>query len=428
MKKHLLFLSVIFLILTGACQMPNNSTDHKVETIDKEHEKTINQLLGFFDKNAYDPEIETYYSEIDNDGQVVSKKVYNVALSRLIYGLSYSSIINTSHLDQAQKAIDFQVNNLTGKDSVGNYFISYFDVQSDDSDQSTDLDIWQQAYGLCGLSEFYRNHPSDELLAIIHRFHDAFVHRFHDKIHGGFYGNYNTKTGRISGSKSLQSLVYPITAYMENLWLADSLNRNKYEPYLKENLSIAYEKAWNEELGWVNIKFDDSWNVCEHQSDKKVCFNVSPGHNFQFASLLLRTKYWDFLTAKEQGKYEDLGIEILSNTLNKPIYPASNLSQGFFSEINPITNKVIDDRKTWWQHCEALIAFSLAGEKFEIKLIELEKFYFNAFTDTDKGGEYFYLDRNNVPQIDELKGNIGKSTYHTIEMIRFLNMNKSVHH
>ena len=103
------------------------------------------------------------------------------------------------------------------------------------------------------------------------------------------YAKDNKNTGQISGSKSLQALLYPITAYMENLWLADSLHKAKYELYLKENINLAYKNGWDDKRGWVTIKFDDSWTSCKHKSVENICFTVNPGHNFQFASVLLRT-------------------------------------------------------------------------------------------------------------------------------------------
>jgi len=418
MKKILIFNLLILII---SCKYSNNLHRNKATVFGEKHEKAINNLLAFFQKNAYKADLEVYFSDIDNIGQIVSNKVYNVALSRLIYGFSFASAIDNSNLNKAKNAANFQMNNLIGQDSIGSYFISFIDVPSYTIDSSLNMDIWQQGYGLCGLSELYRNDGEADLLSKIHRYHNDFVKRFHDDINGGFYGNYNNKDGKVSGSKSLQSLMYPITAYMENLWSADAANRNKYEPYLKENLRIAYDSGWNRKLGWVNIKFDDAWQPCEHPSAEKPCFTVAPGHNFQFASLLLRTKNWDFLTPEEQTKYQKLGIEILTTTLKKQIYPKDNLSQGFYSEVNPVNNKIIDKRKTWWQHCEALIALSLADRKFEKELKELEQFYFNSFPDKENGGEFFYIDENNIPQADEKKGNIGKSTYHTVEMIRFLN-------
>lgn len=413
MKKIPLYI-VIILSLFVSCKEAK-----KVNTKFKSQEKHIAHLLNFFTTNAYQTELGTYYSEISNEGEVISSKVFNVALSRLIYGLSYATVIDASNLKKAQESADFQYNKLVLEDSLGTYFASFFDLKTNTADSSLNLDIWQQAYGLCGLSELYRNSPNDDLLARIHQYHDSFVKRFHDDRKGGFYGNYENNE-KVAGSKTLQSLIYPITAYMENLWSVDVDNRPKYESYLKENIRIAFENGWNKDLGWVNIKFDDDWNPCQHPSLDSTCFNVTPGHNFQFASVFLRARNWSFLTKNEQQQYRKLGMDVISATLNKQIFPKNDLSQGFYSEVNPVTNKVIDKRKTWWQHCEALIALSLVDDKFKEKSENLEKFYFNTFPDKNNGGEFFFVDENNVPQVDELKGSIGKSAYHTIEMIKFL--------
>jgi len=407
---------LLLAILVGSC-LGTSIIDKSKSSLD---ELRIKNLIEFFNTNSYQSDIKTFYSEIDNSGQIVSKKIYNVALSRLIYGLSYASKFDNSYLNKAKNSVAFQLDKLTANDSIGNYFISYYDIETNEFPKTTEVDIWQQAYGLCGLSELYRNDPSDKLLSVIHKFHDDFVSRFHDEINGGLYGNYNLKNGQVAGSKSLQALVYPITAYMENLWLADIPNRSKYEPYLIENLEIAYKNGWDDDLGWVNLKFDDEWTPCINKSKESLCSSVSPGHNFQFASLLLRTDKWTFLTPDTQNNYHDLGIKILKRTLKKPIYAAADLSQGFYSEINPVTDEVTDYKKTWWQHCEALIALSLAEGQFKNELTELSLFYFENFSDVKNGGEYFSLDKNNEPQVEELKGSIGKSAYHTIEMIRYL--------
>lgn len=414
MKGKIIYIA-LFIIALVSCKETSNIDKSTIQ-----HEKEVQALLNFFISNAYATGDETFYSEINNKGELVSKKVFNVALSRLIYGLSYSSIVEPSHLEKAKNAANFQIEKLIAKDPLDTYFISFYDLNSNTPDSSLSLDIWQQAYGLCGLSELYRNSPSEELLSKIHQFHNSFIKRFHDEQHGGFYGNYENNE-KVTGSKTLQALIYPVTAYMENLWQVDSKNRSKYEPYLKENIRIAFENGWNKDLGWVNIKFDDQWNPCVHPSPDSTCFNVTPGHNFQYASVFLRAKSWDFLTKKEQAKFYNFGIEVLETTLNKSIFPEKDLSQGFYSEVNPMTNEIVDNRKTWWQHCEALIALSMAGDKFEEKLEYLKTFYFNTFPDMENGGEFFYLNEKNTPQSDELKGSIGKSAYHTIEMIKYLN-------
>jgi len=413
--NRILFYIFVILSLFISCKMSKKTIKDTII-----HEEKIEKLLKFFNENAYQEIEGTYYSDVDNEGKVVSDKVFNVALSRLIYGLSYAKVVDVSNLAKAEKAADFQMNKLIIKDSLNTYFASFFDLKTNKADSSKNLDIWQQAYGLCGLSELYRNSPSKDLLNKIHQLHDSFVETFHDSKKGGFYGNY-ADNAQVEGSKTLQALIYPITAYMENLWSIDVENKNKYEPYLKENIQIAFDKGWHQQLGWVNIKFDDNWNPCQHSSPDSICFKVTPGHNFQYASIFLRAKDWDFLTKKEQLKYQEFGIDVLNTTLEKSIFPKKDLSQGFYSEVNPVNNEVTDKRKTWWQHCEALIALSLADGKFKEKAKNLENFYFNTFTDKENGGEFFLVNELNIPQTDELKGSIGKSAYHTIEMIKFLN-------
>ncbi|MCG8476404.1 MAG: AGE family epimerase/isomerase [Cytophagales bacterium] len=367
--------------------------------------------------------MKTYYSDLDNEGKLISKKVYNVALSRLVYGLAYSSNFFPENLDRAKKAAAFQLKHLAESNTTLPYFHSF--VENGKKDQPAQVDIWQQAYGLCGLTELYRNAPDDRLLEDIHRFHDAFVKKFKDEKNGGFFSEYSFENGQVSGSKTLQALMYPITAYMHNLWTVDVGNRNKYEPVLKENLLLAKEIAWNGERGWVNVKFDDHWNACPSADEKNPCFTVTPGHNFQLASAFLRAKDMKIFSEKDRKEFEKLGIEIIEKTLQKnSIFFAENLSQGFVSEVNPITNAVLDDRKTWWQHCEAIIALSLCGEKYRKEIDQLKSFFFKSFPDFENGGEYFFIDKNNQAITKELKGSIGKSSYHTVEMIRYLMENE----
>lgn len=417
--KYLLIASLFLLFTT--CNEVNKEKDTNNMT-KEQYTSAIENLIDFFDKNAYDSDLKTYYSEIDNTGKRVSEKIYTVALSRLIYALSYSSQIYPQNLQKAQNAANFQLSNMIGNDSVGKYFIS--NIEGAVKDSSEDLDIWQQAYGLCGLSELYRNTSDSALLKEIHELHDAFIIRFKDKKNGGFYGNYNMQTGQIPGSKSLQSLMYPITSYMANLWLADSANRDKYEPVILENLSIIDSVARNEESNWVNVKFDDQWKVCEHENPEKTCFTVTPGHNFQLASLYLRTKTWPFISQNKREEYAKKGRLIIANTLKNPVISES-INNGFCSEVNPVTNTIVNQQKDWWQHCEAILALSMLQPEYKQEMLALEEFFFANFTDTINGGEYFHINADNIPVTNAPKGSIGKSAYHTVEMIRFILENQN---
>jgi len=298
-------------------------------------------------------------------------------------------------------------------DKDGAYYIP--ELSHGQYEQPQSFDIWQQAYGACGLTELYRHTQDRALLTSIHQLNSALIKRFQDKKSGGFYGEYKLDEGQVSGSKTIQSLMYPITALMSNLWLADSENRAIYEPIIKENLSIAYRCVWNDSLKWVNTRFDDNWNPVRGNDDV-----VSPGHNFQFAALLLRSKAWTFIPEEQREAYAVLGKTIVRETLAKKIWDKDQINQGFWEAINPHTNAIISKNKSWWQHCEALIALSFLKDEYDPEFKALHDFYFATFSDSSRGGEWAKVDEENKPVV-EPKGQKGKSVYHHIEMIRFIN-------
>ncbi|WP_161636284.1 AGE family epimerase/isomerase [Saccharicrinis fermentans] len=376
-------------------------------------DSSIKNSISFFDQ-AYDNERGVYLSEVDFYGSTLSSKIHTVALSRIIYGLAYSSQYFPENMNRAESCARFQLTRMLGRDSVGPYFIP--EVGDGKISQPESLDIWQQAYGLCGLTELYRSGKNDKLLTEIHHLNKAFIERFRDKENGGFYGEYNFNSGGVSGTKTIQSLMYPITAYMANLWFADKSNRIEYEGIIKEHLSIAYSKVWNDSMGWVNTKFDDKWKPMTEASEKAW---VTPGHNFQLAALMLRSSKWPFISAENQMKYEKMGTSILKETLRKDIWINDSITNGFYGGINPLTNKVLDKNCSWWQHCEALIALSLCPE-FKEEFESIKEFYFDSFVDVKNGGEIANIDLEGKPII-EPKGQKGKSVYHHIEMLRMLN-------
>ncbi|WNJ17798.1 AGE family epimerase/isomerase [Pontibacter sp. G13] len=378
----------------------------------------LDNLFGFFDDHAYDPQRQAYWSDLDNAGQVMSEQIFTVATSRLVYGLAYAGQWDSLRLAKSEALAEFQLNHLIGLNEQGPYAYSF--VHGDSPDSAASLDVWQQAYAMCGLTELYRQNQDPALIAQVRVMHDAFVGRFADSLNGGFWGNADLHQGPVSGSKSLQSLMYPLTAYLANLWLADETRREDYESILARNLELLAEGGWNEELGWVNVKFQDDWTPCASSDSANPCAMVTPGHNFQLAALLLRASEWPFIQEVQQTEYHGLGISILRRTLQHPIFDPQGIGQGFYSEVNPISGSVTDTRKTWWQHAEAIIALTLAGEAFQTEQQALLDFFWEHFPDRELGGEYFFLTKDNQPIRTEWKGSIGKSTYHTVEMVRFL--------
>lgn len=408
------------LILTGTLCVLSLSSFADISTAiekDSQYAPILNQLFSFFDRNAYDTKNGVYWSEVDNDGNPVSNKVYNVALSRMIYGLAYSHQLAPENLPRAKKLAQFQLNHLVvshNKDTALPYFKSFVEVGLKDTTVNTPdaVDIWQQSYGLNGLSELYRQTKEPTLLSKIHRLHDAFVSRFHDPNNGGFWADVPLNGKAKPSRKSLQSLMYPLTAYMLNLWQADKIHGHKYQEHIVENIELLYQYGWNTETAWVNVNFDKDWQLSGSNN------RVLAGHNFQLAALLQRAAELPFVDVSQSQRWRKRAQVIVDKTMTKPIF-SDKTKASFYSAYNLEDNSVIDSRKAWWQHAEAVIALSL-DKRYPDELNNIKTFFLQHFIDRSKGGEFFYLDQDNHPQTEELKGSIGKSAYHTTEMFRYL--------
>ena len=421
MLKHFLMIIVVSQALV-ACSTPNTSANTAQNFADHDrinrHLRNMKGSIDFIKKHAYSAEERTFYSDIDNYGNITSNKVYLVSLSRTIYALAYSSTYFPENLALAKQAAQFLKQRLIHHAEGETYFITEFDVTNTlatNINNTTQLDIWQQAYGLVGLVELYRHWPNPELLATIEQMHNAFIKRFSDRKHGGFYGNVHLVNGADISSKTLQSTIYPVTAYMNNLWLA-SPTPNKYESTLAQQAEFAFQYLWNAEKGWVNVKLQANWNTCKNSRGES--FSVAPGHNFQLAWLLMNTQNWRFLAPEQREKYTQLGKHIVTTTLAKPIWDGA-VNKGFFAAYNPANSERLSDEKTWWQHSEALIALSFY-ERDGPELRALLDFFENHFIDHVNGGEFFHIDNNNQPITTHAKSSLGKSAYHTVEMYRYL--------
>jgi len=382
----------------------------------------VENSIMFFNKNAYSNEFKTYFSEVDTNGNVTSDNIHLVALSRLIYALEYASKFDSKYEERAVDASKFFLSHMIVKDSIGNYFNETVSTANEALDQKS-LGIWQQSYGLCGLVAIYRLTKDEKTLKIIHQVFDGYIKRFHDEQSLGFVGSYSFADGSQFNDKSLQSILYPLSAALFYLWEIDIDNRDKYEPFIKENTALLLDKSWNPDLGWVNLKFDSEWNLCGKVNNTEPCYNVSPGHNFQLSWVLLKLSNFSFLEDKTRTRCKELGNSILENTMKKSIW-AKEVSNGFVSEINPANNTIISKQKTWWQHAEAITALSYAKEKYSNEFKMLLNFFTTNFVDFKNGNEHFCLNEDNSPVLDKPKGSMGKSSYHITEMIYYMNQNQ----
>ncbi|MEL6674654.1 MAG: AGE family epimerase/isomerase [Bacteroidota bacterium] len=371
----------------------------------------MDNSIRFFEEHALDSTTGAFYSDLDVSGQITSPYIHLVALSRLTYALAYSSEFFPERLAKAERAGRFILEKMVLRDSLGPYFVESFHVDSGPEIPKV-LGLWQQSYGLGGLAELYRQTQDQGLLDSLHALFPAYIKRFRDAERGGFCQSSLPNQGPILTDKSLQSLLYPVSAALAGLWEADTANRAQYEPIMAEHLQKLAHNCWDEQKGWVKVAFDQDWQP-------KSVEEVSPGHNFQLAWVLMKGAAWPFVSQQEGAAYRHLGKQIIRRTMNQPVWDGGP-KQGFFEAWHPGKDSLTSDLKSWWQTCEALIALSFVKEEQADNLQALYGFFSQHFPDRARGNEYFHLTAENLPVETELKGSMGKSSYHVTEMVRYL--------
>lgn len=413
----------------------------------------------FFNLHAYSEQEGVYYSEVDSEGQVVNGKIHLIALSRMIYAQAYLAEQGLADIRRAESAASFLLSRMVKEDEFGPYFVSQVqlnenaDILADKDQNQIDLVVNEQAYGLSGLVELYRVSGDRKLLKKIRNFYQAFVRRFHDSQSGGFFDRYSSSketsdTGRPTHShshthshthrhvqsqtKSYNSTVYVATSFLISLMEADPGRKRQYQDKLSELVHLAAKHFPDKETGWIIENFDrhwvPQWRGWQQQGPHSIGI---VGHNLQYAWLLLRASEWDFIDIKQRGNLKSIAYQVIDSMLAKPSWDAEH--GGFLDAFQRETSAPMwHTNKAWWQQAEGLMALSAAlyfqsddlgqerAMKYQRAKTHTIDFFTRFFIDKTYGGEFFNVSQNGQAIEDELKGQKGKSAYHSTELAKFM--------
>ena len=380
--------------------------------------QSIEHTLDFFDRNAWDEASGSYACEVDLDGHHRSEMRHLIPVSRMIYGLAHGG-----RLDHARRLYAYMKAKMTHPEarSGAPYFLATYDQAAGRAGEQPVLVVNQQAYGLCGMVALAAKTHDAALQADIQTAADAFYKRFHDDGPArGFFDGYDLATGQPVRTKSYNSTVYVATSFLAEM-AADPAARIGGRPcadVLAELGDIVAGKFLADQTGWITENFDADWHPAWRDwqvQDGKTIGVV--GHNFQAAWLLMRI-----------GGDANLAVArtILQSMLAKPVHDRVNGGVGDVFERETDQPKW-HTNKPWWQNCEAILAITLAirmgvlRDPAAIRFRDLAvDFYFRAFVDRVRGGEYNTVTADGQPTADAVKANDGKSTYHTVEMARYM--------
>lgn len=313
---------------------------------------------------------------------------------------------------------------------MGPYFLSAVDPSGTVLNEKNVLIVNEQAYGLNGLVALYQRTRSPELLQTISEFYESFFKRFHDPVGGGFFDGFELSSGQPTQTKSYNSTVYVATAFLLELATTNAQMSQRYLPAIFELTDIVANHFIDKSTGWIVENFDRNWRPSWRDWQKQGEFTVGVvGHNFQAAWLLLRVSELSDPGSPRHAQYREAAKYILQSMLNRGA--VDHELGGFFDSFKRETSTPMwNTNKAWWQQAEGILALALAERLGVLNTPEAKTakdraidFYFNNFVDRVGGGEFAVLDRSGRPNSDTEqngKGNLGKSTYHTVELARYM--------
>ena len=289
-------------------------------------------------------------------------------------------------------------------------------------------------YGHCfsvyAFSEYFLASNDDLGKDTALRSFDLICRKMTDFQHGGFIELFQRDWTPLPGGtaggdrKSFDVHMHMMEAFTT---LYEMSNSNYHRRHLIEVINLILEKILHPKYGLgiaqfaynfnplAAINFDTTWGRDadpEEGNMTKPLDQTSPGHNVEFAWLLLHAADVLDIPRKQYGK-------VLQQMCDHCIdFGLDDKYGGVYADV-PMNKTTNLTEKQFWQNAEALVAFLDAcllfdDEKYWQAFLNIHDFIFEKFIVMQAGGEWYErVDRKGNP-IDDNLGHAWKISYHTV--------------
>jgi mannobiose 2-epimerase len=369
-------------------------------------------ILPFWIKHAVDPVNGGFYGAVTNDLQVLNDVPRSSILcGRILWTFSaaYRILGGEEYLNMARRAFDY----LTGVFWDPEYGGLYFDVNLKGQPIYDRKHHYAQAFGLYGLSEYYRATKEPQSLKQAQSLFELLEKHAFEPVHGGYLEGSSRKWEALSDMrlggidlayrKSMNTNLHILEAYTNLLRVWDDPRlQSQHQALVKTFQTRIIDPATNH----FRMFFDDGWNPLSEI--------YSYGHDIEGSWLL-----WE--AAEVQGDAGLTGsIRELAIRMAEAVYHEALEEDGsIVYEGSP--HGLVDANKTWWAQTEAMVgfynAYQLTGqEEFADAAHRLWE-YIQAHLVDRKNGEWFkQLFRDGTPDLNHYKIGPWDCPYHTSRM------------
>jgi mannobiose 2-epimerase len=366
-------------------------------------------ILPFWINHSVDPVNGGFYGAVTNDLQVLNNIPRSAILcGRILWTFSAAHRIlgGEEYLKIARHAFDY----LTGVFWDPEYGGLYFDVNVKGLPVFDRKHHYVQAFGLYGLSEYYRATKDPQSLKLAQSLFELLEKHAFELVHGGYIEGNNRKWEPLADMrlsemdldcrKSMNTNLHVLEAYTNLLRVWDEPRLRTQHKALIETFSA---HVIDPKTNHLRLFFDDTWNSLSEI--------FSYGHDIEGSWLL-----WE--AAELQG---DAG---LSERIRGPVIgmaeavyrEALEKDGSIVYEGSP--HGVVNANKSWWAQTEAMVgfynAYQLTGrEEFAEAAHRLWVYVHEHFPDREHGGWFKQLFRDGKPDLSHYKIGPWDCPYHS---------------
>jgi mannobiose 2-epimerase len=373
-----------------------------------ELETELGRILQYWEHFAVDRTHEGFYGRIDEKNIVDALAPRGSVLNARIlwtFSAAYHQYHHPVYLDLANRAYRYLRAYLTDQDFGGLYWSVNYKGEAYESHKQ----IYAQAFGIYGMSEYYRATKNPEALENAIELYGLIERYSRDRRRGGYIDAFSRgwaflEDKRLSAkdenaSKTMNTHLHIVEAYA-NLYRVHPSAKLKKD--IQDLLQIFNKKIIHPQNNHLGLFFSENWMM-----DDRI---ISFGHDIEAGWLLQSCA-----EAIQDSELTDLA-RINAIRITNVAMEGLDVDGGLFYEYNLETGVRIAE-KHWWPQAEALIGFcnawQLTGDvRYKNALLKSWHFIQNKIIDKT-GGEWLWgIDQNNNIMPDQDKVGIWKCPYH----------------